>query len=66
VGHSVLAVVQPAVDVEPGEALAAVLIAYCTKNLASFKRPRRIEFVTDFPRTETGKLQRRTLRDTFA
>ena len=65
-GQSVLAVVQPTAGADAGEALAATLLAYCAENLASFKRPRRIEFVTDFPRTETGKLQRRKLRDRYA
>jgi long-chain acyl-CoA synthetase len=63
-GQSVLAVVQPTADA--GDELAAALLAHCAEDLASFKRPRRIEFVTDFPRTETGKLQRRKLRDTYA
>ncbi|MFD3585402.1 AMP-binding protein [Streptomyces sp. NPDC058683] len=65
-GQSVLAVVQASPGVDADEALATALLAYCTENLASFKRPRRIEFVTDFPRTETGKLQRRKLREVYA
>lgn len=62
-GQSVLAVVQPVAGA--GDDLAAALLAHCADHLAAFKRPRRIEFVTDFPRTETGKLQRRKLRDTY-
>jgi len=65
-GHSVLAVVQPSPGAAAGGELAASLLAYCGEGLASFKRPRRIEFVSDFPRTETGKVQRRLLRDRFA
>jgi NAD(P)-dependent dehydrogenase (short-subunit alcohol dehydrogenase family) len=65
-GSSVLAVVQPSPPAVAGEELAAGLLAYCGERLASFKRPRRIEFVSDFPRTESGKVQRRVLRDRFA
>jgi long-chain acyl-CoA synthetase len=64
-GQSVLAVIQPAAGAAPGAGLAAALLAHCAENLAAFKRPRRIEFVTDFPRTETGKLQRGKIRETF-
>ena len=65
-GHSILAVVQPSAGTAADAELAAILLAYCGEGLASFKRPRRIEFVSDFPRTETGKVQRRLLRDRFA
>ena len=65
-GSTVLAVVQPSPGAVAGEELAASLLAYCAERLASFKRPRRIEFVADFPRTEAGKVQRRVLRDRFA
>ena len=65
-GSSVLAVVQPSAGAAAGEGLADILLAYCGERLASFKRPRRIEFVADFPRTETGKVQRRVLRERFA
>jgi long-chain acyl-CoA synthetase len=65
-GHSILAVVQPSAGTAADAELAASLLAYCGEGLASFKRPRRIEFVSDFPRTETGKVQRRLLRDRFA
>ena len=65
-GQSVLAVVQPAAGTAGGPELAASLLAYCGEGLAPFKRPRRIEFLSDFPRTEAGKVQRRLLRDRFA
>ena len=44
------------------DALSAELVAYCAKELASFKRPRWIEFSAELPRTATGKLQRSKLR----
>lgn len=38
------------------------LIAHCRERLAKFKVPDRIEFVTDFPRTPVGKIQKHLLR----
>ena len=38
------------------------LIAYCRAGLPSFKRPRRIVFVTEYPTTSTGKIRRVDLR----
>jgi 2-aminobenzoate-CoA ligase len=36
---------------------------FCKRQIASFKAPREIEFVSALPRTETGKLQRYKLRE---
>ena len=38
------------------------LIQFCREGLPSFKRPRRIVFVTNYPTTETGKIRRVELR----
>jgi long-chain acyl-CoA synthetase len=65
-GQRVVAVIQPAPGVVADDKLVAELAKHCTAQLASFKCPRRFEFVTDFPRTETGKVQRRLLRDAYA
>ena len=65
-GQRVVAVIQPAPGVTCDDELAAELIEHCRRELASFKCPRQVEFVSDFPRTETGKVQRRVLRDAFA
>jgi benzoate-CoA ligase family protein len=46
----------------PSEALASELIAFCRANMAEYKRPRWIEFVTELPFTATGKIQRFKLR----
>jgi long-chain acyl-CoA synthetase len=62
-GQSVLAVVQPAGEGPPRPGLDGELLAYCRSRLASFKCPRTIEFVGELPRTPTGKLLRRQLRD---
>jgi len=37
--------------------------AYCKENLTGYKVPRRIEFRTELPKTNVGKILRRTLRD---
>jgi benzoate-CoA ligase family protein len=38
------------------------LVAFCRAGLPSFKRPRRIVFVTEYPTTATGKIRRVELR----
>ncbi|MHC4959577.1 MAG: benzoate-CoA ligase family protein [Planctomycetota bacterium] len=48
--------------VEASEELAETLIAYCREEMADYKRPRRIEFVDELPKTATGKIQRFKLR----
>jgi long-chain acyl-CoA synthetase len=58
-GEQVHAVVQlvAGAEVDPAE-----LIAHCRSRLAAYQVPRSVEFDTDLPRTETGKLARRTIR----
>ena len=62
-GQSVLAIVQPAGEGTRPDELAAELIAHCRSRLASYKAPRVVEFAAELPRTPTGKLLRRKLRD---
>ena len=54
------------VTLKPGanacQELEAELIAHCARALAEYKRPRWIEFVTELPKTATGKTQRFKLR----
>ena len=38
------------------------LIAYARDHMAHFKAPRKVEFVTDLPKTATGKIQKYVLR----
>lgn len=45
------------------EAMAETLQDYVKSRIAPYKYPREIEFVTDLPRTGTGKLQRFKLRE---
>ncbi len=39
------------------------IIAFCRENLASYKCPRRVLFVDDFPRNALGKVQKAKLRE---
>jgi len=48
--------------VEPGDALAARLREHVKQRLAFYKYPREIEFVSSFPLTTTGKINRKALR----
>ncbi len=44
------------------EVTPADLISWCREGLAAFKRPRDVRFVTELPKTATGKLQRFKVR----
>jgi benzoate-CoA ligase family protein len=46
----------------PSEDLSQDLMALCRERLAGFKAPRRIVFVGELPRTDTGKIKRADLR----
>jgi len=39
------------------------VIAFCKENLTGYKRPRYVEFMTDLPKSNVGKILRRELRD---
>ncbi|MGH8695674.1 MAG: acyl-CoA synthetase [Burkholderiales bacterium] len=47
----------------PSDALARELQEHVKRVTAPYKYPRRIEFVTELPKTASGKLRRRLLRD---
>ena len=49
---------------EPGCALTeGEVIEHCRGRLASFKIPRHVTFVDEFPMTSTGKIQKVKLRE---
>ena len=62
-GEVVLAVVisRPGVLLEP-----AALIAHCKRQIASYKTPKKIEFLDELPRLPNGKVNKVTLRERFA
>jgi len=41
------------------------LIEYCRERLSSFKRPRSVVFIDELPRTSTGKVLKRVLREQY-
>jgi len=64
-GERVHAVVQPIDFSRAGPALAAELTAYCQSRLSKLKCPASIDFDPALPRTPTGKLLKRLLRDRY-
>jgi long-chain acyl-CoA synthetase len=62
-------------DEETGEAVKAFIVKsdadlsedqvldYCKQQLTNYKRPKKIIFRTDLPKTNVGKILRRELRD---
>ncbi len=64
-GQIVVALVEPADGAAPGDDLAADLLAHCEPRLAKLKHPRRIEFRASLPRTPSGTLSRRRVREDY-
>ena len=62
-GESVVAVVVPQTQ---GALEAASIMQSLQGNLAKFKLPRRVEFVSELPRNTMGKVQKKQLREQFA
>ena len=61
-GQVVKAYVVPRAGHAPDAALAKALQEHVKRSIAPYKYPRAIEFLTELPRTATGKLQRFRLR----
>jgi long-chain acyl-CoA synthetase len=64
-GEVVKGVVELAPGHEPSDGLAAEILAHAREHLARYKVPRSLDFTAEFPRTETGKLVKRELRDPY-
>ncbi len=64
-GELVVAVVELRDGAVAGPELADELIAYCRDRMARFKCPRRVDFTDQLPRTDSGKLYKRRLRDEY-
>jgi acyl-coenzyme A synthetase/AMP-(fatty) acid ligase len=64
-GEEVKAIVQLRDASCAGTALAAELIAFCRTQLSPIKCPRTVDFEAALPRTPTGKLMKRLLRDRY-
>jgi acyl-coenzyme A synthetase/AMP-(fatty) acid ligase len=59
-GHVIKVVIVPSVNAAPD---ARSIQAHCKKNMANFKVPKYIEFVSDIPKTASGKVQRYLLQN---
>jgi long-chain acyl-CoA synthetase len=64
-GEEVIAVIQPLDMADAGDALRDDLIAYAREKLSGVKIPRKIDFLAELPRHDTGKLYKRFLRDQY-
>ncbi len=52
------------VSLKPGQSVTEeTLIAFCKERMAAYKYPRQIAFVQELPKTASGKILRRELRD---
>ena len=64
-GEEVIAVIQPANWADAGPDLAAEISAFTRANLSHVKTPRKIDFMEELPRHQTGKLYKRLIRDKY-
>jgi long-chain acyl-CoA synthetase len=64
-GEEVKAVVQLGEAHAPSDALAEELLAFAREHLARYKCPRSLDFATDLPRLDSGKIQRGKVRERY-
>jgi long-chain acyl-CoA synthetase len=64
-GEEVKGIVQLTNPEKAGEGLAQELIEYCRETVSKIKSPRSIDFVTDLPRRENGKLYKKLLKQRY-
>jgi len=64
-GEIVQAVVQPLDWQQAGPELEATLRSYCREHLSAIKTPKLFDFKKELPRTPTGKLLKRILKDEY-
>ena len=60
-GQTVKAIVQPMVPEQAGDDLADELMEYCRSKISHIKCPKSIDFESEFPRMENGKLFKKEL-----
>lgn len=59
-------VVKAAVVIKPGEQTSEEeIIDFCKENLAAYKAPKSIDFLEHLPRTGSGKIHKKVLRDKY-
>jgi len=64
-GEEVKAAVELKKDYTASDELTQELIAFTAKHLAKYKAPKSIDYLEEMPRTVTGKLLKRKLRDKY-
>jgi fatty-acyl-CoA synthase len=64
-GEEVKAVIEPALGVEPSEALAREIMDYVCAKLGRQLTPRSVDFTDALPRLPDGKLYKKVLRDRY-
>jgi long-chain acyl-CoA synthetase len=64
-GEEVKAIIVPNDGIEPGDDLTSTLLSFLRERIAAYKLPRTVDYVEALPRTGTGKIQKRKLREPF-
>ena len=64
-GEEVKAVVQLERPISAGPKMEQEILEYCREHLARFKCPRTVDFDSDLPRLDNGKLFKQKLRETY-
>jgi fatty-acyl-CoA synthase len=58
--------VRAAVVLKPGHtATPEEIIAFCRDNLAAYKAPKQVDFLDELPKTGSGKISKKSLRESF-
>ena len=58
--------VKAVVSLAPGKTVTEEdLIIYCQNNIASYKKPKSVDFVTELPKNNYGKILKRELRESY-
>jgi acetyl-CoA synthetase len=65
-GTAIVAFVSPTAETEPSEELKATLKGHVSKEIGAIARPADIRFTNALPKTRSGKIMRRLLRDIAA
>ena len=65
-GQAIFAFVTPEGGNEAGDELEAAIRAHVADKIGKLARPKRIAFADDLPKTRSGKIMRRLLRDIAA
>ncbi len=64
-GEAVKAVVECSAGYQGDSEFSKELLQLCNQKLAGYKRPKSIDFVSELPRTGTGKILKRKLREPY-